>query len=124
MGGVAALAKAAGHKVTGCDQNVYPPMSTQLKSLGIKVHNGLDASQLDIDPDCVVVGNVMSRGVEVVEALLNGRRRYTSGPQWLAENVLKDRHESSVLPTSYCYGPCLLKVTLFPGQSTGRGLSV
>ena len=66
MGGVAALARAAGHQVTGCDRNVYPPMSTQLKALGIDIHEGVDAAQLDINPDCVVVGNVMSRGVEVV----------------------------------------------------------
>jgi UDP-N-acetylmuramate: L-alanyl-gamma-D-glutamyl-meso-diaminopimelate ligase len=99
MGGVAALARAAGHKVTGCDRNVYPPMSTQLKELGIDIHEGMDADQLAIDPDCVVVGNVMSRGVEVVEAMLNGDHRYTSGPQWLAENVLHDRHVIAVAGT-------------------------
>ena len=92
MGGVAALAKAAGHHVSGCDRNVYPPMSTQLKDLGINIHEGVDAGQLHVNPDCVVVGNVMSRGVDVVEAMLDGRHRYTSGPQWLAENVLHDRH--------------------------------
>lgn len=99
MGGVAALARAAGHKVTGCDRNVYPPMSTQLKNLGIEIHEGVDAAQLDVDPDYVVVGNVMSRGVEVVEAVLNGKCRYTSGPQWLAENVLHDRHVLAVAGT-------------------------
>ena len=99
MGGVAALARAAGHKVTGCDHNVYPPMSTQLKELGIDIHEGMDADQLTIDPDCVVVGNVMSRGVDVVEAMLNGDHRYTSGPQWLAENVLHDRHVIAVAGT-------------------------
>jgi len=99
MGGVAALARAAGHKVTGCDRNVYPPMSTQLKELGIDIHEGVDAGQLDIDPDCVVVGNVMSRGVEVVEAMLNKDCHYTSGPQWLAENVLHDRHVIAVAGT-------------------------
>ena len=99
MGGVAALARAAGHKVTGCDRNVYPPMSTQLKELGIEIHEGMDADQLAVDPDCVVVGNVMSRGVEVVEAMLNSDRRYTSGPQWLAENVLHDRHVIAVAGT-------------------------
>ncbi len=99
MGGVAALARAAGHKVTGCDRNVYPPMSTQLKDLGIDIHEGVDAQQLSIDPDCVVVGNVMSRGVEVVESMLNNVHRYTSGPQWLAENVLHDRHVIAVAGT-------------------------
>jgi len=99
MGGVAALARAAGHKVTGCDHNVYPPMSTQLKDLGIDIHEGVDAGQLTIDPDFVVVGNVMSRGVEVVEAMLNKDCRYTSGPQWLAENVLHDRHVLAVAGT-------------------------
>ena len=99
MGGVAALARAAGHKVTGCDHNVYPPMSTQLKDLGIDIHEGVDADQLAIDPDCLVVGNVMSRGVDVVEAMLNKDCRYTSGPQWLAENVLHDRHVLAVAGT-------------------------
>jgi UDP-N-acetylmuramate: L-alanyl-gamma-D-glutamyl-meso-diaminopimelate ligase len=99
MGGIAALADAAGHKVTGCDRNVYPPMSTQLKSLGIDIHQGVDADQLANDPDCIVVGNVMSRGVDVVEAMLNDNHRYTSGPQWLAENVLHDRHVIAVAGT-------------------------
>ena len=99
MGGVAALARAAGHEVTGCDHNVYPPMSTQLKSLGIEIHEGVDAAQLDIKPDCVVVGNVMSRGVEVVEAMLNRGMPYKSGPAWLAENVLNDRHVLAVAGT-------------------------
>jgi len=99
MGGVAALARAAGHKVTGCDRNVYPPMSTQLKALGIDIHEGVDASQLDIEPDCVLVGNVMSRGVEVVEAMLDRGLPYQSGPQWLAENVLRDRHVFAVAGT-------------------------
>jgi len=99
MGGVAALARAAGHKVTGCDRNVYPPMSTQLKELGIAIHEGVDREQLSVDPDCVVVGNVMSRGVDVVEAMLNDNHRYTSGPQWLAENVLHDRHVIAVAGT-------------------------
>ena len=99
MGGVAALARAAGHEVTGCDRNVYPPMSTQLKELGVEVHEGVDAAQLDINPDCVVVGNVMSRGVEVVEAMLDRGMPYKSGPQWLAENVLQDRHVMAIAGT-------------------------
>jgi len=99
MGGVAALARAAGHDVTGCDHNVYPPMSTQLKDLGIEIHEGVDAAQLDVKPDCVVVGNVMSRGVEVVEAMLDRGIPYKSGPQWLAENVLQGRHVLAVAGT-------------------------
>ena len=99
MGGVAALARAAGHEVTGCDRNVYPPMSTQLKELGVEVHEGVDAAQLDVNPDCVVVGNVMSRGVEVVEAMLDRGMPYKSGPQWLAENVLQDRHVMAIAGT-------------------------
>ena len=99
MGGVAALARAAGHKVTGCDRNVYPPMSTQLRKLDIEIHEGVDAAQLDVDPDCVVVGNVMTRGTEVVEAMLDRGMPYQSGPQWLAENVLQDRHVLAVAGT-------------------------
>ena len=99
MGGIAALARAAGHKVTGCDRNVYPPMSTQLRKLGIDIHEGVDAAQLDIEPDCVLVGNVMSRGVDVVEAMLNRGFPYLSGPRWLAENVLQDRHVFAVAGT-------------------------
>ena len=99
MGGVAALAAAAGHRVSGCDANVYPPMSTQLKNLGIDIHEGFDAAQLDAAPDCVVVGNVMTRGTPVVEALLDRRIPYQSGPQWLAEHVLRGRHVFAVAGT-------------------------
>ena len=99
MGGIAALARAAGHEVTGCDHNVYPPMSTQLRKLGIEIHESVDAAQLDINPDCVVVGNVMSRGVEVVEAMLDRGLPMKSGPQWLAENVLHDRHVLAIAGT-------------------------
>jgi len=99
MGGIAALARAAGHEVSGCDGNVYPPMSTQLKELGIEIHHGFDAAQLEINPDCIVVGNVMSRGAEVVEAMLDRGIPYTSGPQWLAEHVLRDRHVLAVAGT-------------------------
>jgi UDP-N-acetylmuramate: L-alanyl-gamma-D-glutamyl-meso-diaminopimelate ligase len=99
MGGVAALARAAGHEVTGCDTGVYPPMSTQLKKLGIEIHEGYSAAQLDIEPDCVVVGNVVSRGFEVVEAMLDRELRYQSGPQWLAEHVLRGKHVFAVAGT-------------------------
>lgn len=90
MGGLAAIAKEAGFKVTGCDAKMYPPMSTQLEALGIGVHEGFDAAQLDKFPaDVYVVGNVAKRGMEVVEAVLNRGLPYVSGPQWLAENVLQ-----------------------------------
>jgi len=99
MGGVAALARSAGFKVTGCDSGIYPPMSTQLRELGVEIHEGFDAAQLDPEPDCVVVGNVMSRGNEVVEALLDRGIPYTSGPRWLADNVLRNRHVLAVAGT-------------------------
>jgi UDP-N-acetylmuramate: L-alanyl-gamma-D-glutamyl-meso-diaminopimelate ligase len=99
MGGVAALAKTAGHRVTGSDANVYPPMSTQLKSLGIEVIEGWDPSQLEPVPDYVVVGNAMSRGNPVVEAMLDRRIAYCSGPQWLSEHVLHNRHVMAVTGT-------------------------
>jgi len=99
MGGVAVLARAAGHRVTGCDGNVYPPMSTQLRDLGVEIHEGFDAAQLDDEPDCVVVGNVMSRGVEVVEAMLDRGIPYTSGPRWLADHLLRGRHVLAVAGT-------------------------
>lgn len=88
MGGIAAIARQAGHRVTGCDANVYPPMSDQLRSLGIDLVEGFDASQLSIAPDLWVVGNVVSRGNPLIEAILDARQAYTSGPQWLAEQVL------------------------------------
>jgi UDP-N-acetylmuramate: L-alanyl-gamma-D-glutamyl-meso-diaminopimelate ligase len=91
MGGIAALARAAGHRVTGCDQNVYPPMSDQLSALGIDLIQGYDPAQLKLNPDSVVVGNVMSRGNPLVEALLESSIPYTSGPEWLARHVLHNR---------------------------------
>ncbi|MDO4640822.1 MAG: UDP-N-acetylmuramate:L-alanyl-gamma-D-glutamyl-meso-diaminopimelate ligase [Neisseria sp.] len=92
MGGLAAIAKEAGFHVTGCDAKMYPPMSTQLEALGIGVHEGFDAAQLDQFPaDAYVIGNVAKRGMAVVEAILNRGLPYLSGPQWLAENVLQGR---------------------------------
>jgi UDP-N-acetylmuramate: L-alanyl-gamma-D-glutamyl-meso-diaminopimelate ligase len=99
MGGVAAIAKAAGFRVTGSDLNVYPPMSDQLAALGIELIQGYGPEQLDLDPDIVVVGNALSRGRPVIEALLDRGMVYTSGPQWLAEHVLKDRHVLAVAGT-------------------------
>jgi len=99
MGGIAAIAKAAGHRVTGSDRNVYPPMSTQLAALGIEVVEGFEAGQLDPAPDIVVVGNVMRRGQPVVEALLDRGIPYASGPEWLAREVLAGRWVLAVAGT-------------------------
>lgn len=99
MGGIAAIAKAAGFRVTGSDLNVYPPMSTQLDALGITYVQGYGAAQLDLGPDVVVVGNALSRGSPVVEAVLDRGLPYTSGPAWLADQVLRDRHVLAVAGT-------------------------
>ena len=90
MGGIAAIAQSLGHKVTGSDQNVYPPMSTQLESLGIALTQGYDPAQLADEPDVVIIGNAMSRGNPCVEYVLEKGLRYTSGPEWLKEHVLRD----------------------------------
>jgi UDP-N-acetylmuramate: L-alanyl-gamma-D-glutamyl-meso-diaminopimelate ligase len=91
MGGVAVLARQLGHKVTGSDANVYPPMSTLLESQGIEIIEGFDPEQLRSNPDLVIIGNAMSRGNPCVEYVLNHNLRYLSGPQWLQEFLLKDR---------------------------------
>ncbi len=91
MGGTALLARAAGHRVTGCDANVYPPMSTQLTEQGIKLSEGYGADQLALSPDLFVVGNAISRGNPLLEEILNRGLPYISGPQWLADNVLRDK---------------------------------
>ncbi len=88
MGGVARLARAAGHTVTGMDAGVYPPMSTQLADAGVALIEGFDPAQLDQGQDLTVVGNVMRRGMPVIERLLDAGMPYTSGPQWLGERVL------------------------------------
>lgn len=93
------LAKQMGFTVTGSDQSVYPPMSTQLESAGIELIEGFHASQLDMQPDQIVVGNVMTRGHEVIERILNEQWRMISGPQWLSENLLKDRWVLAVAGT-------------------------
>jgi UDP-N-acetylmuramate: L-alanyl-gamma-D-glutamyl-meso-diaminopimelate ligase len=99
MGGIAAIAKAAGFRVTGSDLNVYPPMSTQLEALGIEFVQGYGAEQLNLKPDIVVVGNALSRGAPVVEAMLDRGMPYTSGPLWLADQVLHERHVIAVTGT-------------------------
>ena len=99
MGGLAVLAREAGHRVTGCDAGVYPPMSDQLRALGIDLIEGFDASQVKLAPDLFVIGNVVSRGNPLMEAILDGNLAYTSGPQWLADNVLRGRHVLAVAGT-------------------------
>ncbi|WP_333583337.1 UDP-N-acetylmuramate:L-alanyl-gamma-D-glutamyl-meso-diaminopimelate ligase [Rivihabitans pingtungensis] len=99
MGGIAALAKAAGHTVTGCDSNVYPPMSTQLEAMGIELISGFDADQLSLAPDLYVIGNVVKRGMPLMEAILDQGLPYVSGPQWLAEHVLAGRWVLAVAGT-------------------------
>ena len=99
MGGVALLARAMGHQVSGSDANVYPPMSTQLQEAGIELMQGYDPTHLKPAPDCVVVGNAMSRGNPAVEYMLDAGLAYTSGPQWLAEHVLQGRWVLAVAGT-------------------------
>ncbi|MDD2880158.1 MAG: UDP-N-acetylmuramate:L-alanyl-gamma-D-glutamyl-meso-diaminopimelate ligase [Rhodoferax sp.] len=107
MGGLAALAREAGHKVTGCDAGVYPPMSDQLRALGIELIEGFGADQLALKPDMFVVGNVVSRAhlsdgtpkFPLMEAILDAGLPYTSGPQWLAEHVLQGRHVIAIAGT-------------------------
>jgi len=99
MGGVAAIAQAAGFRVTGSDLNVYPPMSTQLAALGIDLIQGYGPDQLDLQADIIVVGNALSRGNAVIEAMLDRGMPYTSGPQWLADQVLRGRHVLAVAGT-------------------------
>jgi UDP-N-acetylmuramate: L-alanyl-gamma-D-glutamyl-meso-diaminopimelate ligase len=99
MGGLAILAREAGFEVEGCDANVYPPMSTQLRAQGISLKEGYSAAHLDPAPDQVVVGNTMSRGNPAIEYMLNQGMAYTSGPQWLAEQLLQDRWVLAVAGT-------------------------
>ena len=99
MGGIAVLAKQAGHKVTGCDANVYPPMSTQLEAQGIELIEGFSPEQTKLNPDIYVIGNVVSRGNPLMEEILNRGLPYISGPQWLAENVLQGKWVLAVAGT-------------------------
>jgi len=91
MGGIAALAKQDGYRVTGCDANVYPPMSTQLEAQGIELIEGFGVEQLALNPDVFVIGNVVSRGNPLMEEILNRNLPYISGPQWLADTLLRDK---------------------------------
>jgi UDP-N-acetylmuramate: L-alanyl-gamma-D-glutamyl-meso-diaminopimelate ligase len=99
MGSLAQLAKSAGHQVSGCDANVYPPMSTQLQQAGIELIEGFDSAQLNPAPDLIVVGNALSRGNPCVEYMLDHKLPYTSGPQWLGDNLLKHKHVLAVSGT-------------------------
>jgi len=99
MGGVASLAKASGYKVTGCDANVYPPMSTQLEQIGIELIEGFDKKQTQLKPDLYVIGNVVSRGNPLMEEIMNQGLPYISGPQWLYEAILKDKWVLAVAGT-------------------------
>ncbi len=99
MDGIAAIAREAGHRVTGCDANVYPPMSDQLRGLGIELIEGFGAEQMHLSPDVFVIGNMVKRGMPLLEAILDAGARYTSGPQWLADHVLQGRHVLAVAGT-------------------------
>ncbi|HJV51591.1 MAG TPA: UDP-N-acetylmuramate:L-alanyl-gamma-D-glutamyl-meso-diaminopimelate ligase [Noviherbaspirillum sp.] len=99
MGGLAVLAKEAGHKVTGCDANVYPPMSTQLEAQGIELIEGYGPEQVNLNPDLFVIGNVVSRGNPLMEEILNRGLRYTSGPQWIGEHILQNKWVLAVAGT-------------------------
>jgi len=99
MGGIAAIAQQAGHRVTGCDANVYPPMSDQLGALGIRLIEGYGADQLGLNPDLWVIGNVVTRGNPLMEAILDRGDRYQSGPQWLADHVLQGKWVLAVAGT-------------------------
>jgi UDP-N-acetylmuramate: L-alanyl-gamma-D-glutamyl-meso-diaminopimelate ligase len=99
MGGLAVLAKEAGHKVTGCDSNVYPPMSTQLEAQGIELIEGFSPEQVNLQPDLFVIGNVVSRGNPLMEEILNRGLPYTSGPQWIGEHILHNKWVLAVAGT-------------------------
>src|SRR5438105_14335802 len=96
MGGIAAIASAAGYRVTGCDANVYPPMSEQLAALGIKLIEGFGEEQVALRPDLWVIGNVVTRGNPLMEAIRDRGGQYVSGPQWLAQHGLPRRHVLAV----------------------------
>ncbi len=99
MGGIAVIAQQAGHRVTGCDANVYPPMSTQLEAQGIRLTEGWDPEQVGLEPDLFVIGNVVTRGNPLMERILERGLPYVSGPQWLAENVLRSKWVLAVAGT-------------------------
>ncbi|WP_071057802.1 UDP-N-acetylmuramate:L-alanyl-gamma-D-glutamyl-meso-diaminopimelate ligase [Pelistega sp. MC2] len=99
MGGLAIIARSAGHKVTGCDAGVYPPMSTQLEEQGITLVEGFGVEQLELNPDLYIIGNVVTRGNPLIEAILENNLPYVSGPQWLGEQILRQQHVLAVAGT-------------------------
>src|SRR5699024_10287216 len=99
MGGLALLARSAGHQVTGCDAGVYPPMSTQLQEQGIELIEGFGVEQLELNPDLFVIGNVVARGNPLMEAILERGLPYTSGQQWLGAHILRHQHVLAVAGT-------------------------
>ena len=101
MAGIASLAKSKGFRVTGCDQNVYPPMSTQLEEQGIEIIEGFHSSQTKLNPDIYIVGNIVKRGNPLMEGILNNNLAFQSGPQWLYENIL---HEKWVIAVAGTHG--------------------
>lgn len=125
MGSLAILAKQLGYRVTGSDLNVYPPMSTQLEEQGITIVQGYDPEQLSPAPDCVIIGNAMSRGNPCVEYVLEQRLNYRSGPQWLSEALLSQRHVIALsgthgkTTTSSMVTHCLVELGLKPGYLIG-----
>jgi UDP-N-acetylmuramate: L-alanyl-gamma-D-glutamyl-meso-diaminopimelate ligase len=131
MGGLAALAREAGHRVTGCDAGVYPPMSDQLRALGIELIEGYGADQLALKPDMFVVGNVVSRArladgspkFPLMEAILDAGAPYTSGPQWLAEHVLQGRHVLAVAGTHGKTTTTSMLAWILEARGSGAGLS-
>ncbi|MGH8709554.1 MAG: UDP-N-acetylmuramate:L-alanyl-gamma-D-glutamyl-meso-diaminopimelate ligase [Burkholderiales bacterium] len=118
MGGLAAIARQAGLRVTGCDANVYPPMSEQLAALGVELTEGYGAGQLALAPDLWVIGNVVTRGNPLMEAILDAGQRYVSGPQWLAEHVLPGRHVLAVAGTHGKTGTASMLAWIF--ECAGR----
>jgi len=121
MAGVAAIARSAGHRVTGSDQGVYPPMSDQLADLGIDIVEGYGVDQLGLNPDVVIIGNVMMRGMPIIEAVLNRKLAYTSGPEWLAREVLAGRRVAAVAGThgKTTTASLLAWILEFAGQQPG-----
>ena len=101
MGGIAVIAKQAGHEVTGCDANVYPPMSTQLEAQSIRLVEGWDPKQIGLKPDLFVIGNVVSRGNPLMEEVLDRNLAYISGPQWLYEQVLREKWVPATASTHF-----------------------
>ena len=101
MAGIASLAKSKGFRVTGCDQNVYPPMSTQLEEQGIEIIEGFNPSQVELNPEIYIVGNIVKRGNPLMETILNESLAFQSGPQWLYENIL---HEKWVIAIAGTHG--------------------